>query len=77
MNTFKEVKKEEFDEFVKSYPRQLEWSVTTICEPPLGNHNDFSLGNWPESMVTKVQIMDGSEYYNFETSKYFIKDSYQ
>lgn len=75
MKKFKEVKKEEFDNFVKNYPRPLDWNVTGICEPPLGSYNDLSLGKWPDTMVAKVKIMDGSEYYGFRTSEYFILDS--
>lgn len=75
MKDFKEVTKEEFQEFVKKYPNKLDWNVTGICEPPLGSHNDFSDGKvWPESMVTKVFIMDGSAYYDGKFSEYYIKD---
>lgn len=72
---FKVVSKEEFQNFVKNYPNVLDWNVTGICEPPLGSHNDFTLGNWPESMVTKVILMDGSEYYGGKTNEYYIKES--
>ena len=45
--------------FVMAYPKsRLEWNVTTVCEPLLGNYNDFQLGSWPDSMVVKV-VMDG------------------
>lgn len=78
MKGFKEVTKEEFQEFVKSYPNKLDWNVSGACEPPLGGHNDFTDGKvWPESMVTKVFIMDGSDYYGGKFSEYYIKDSIQ
>ena len=75
MKEFREVSKEEFDEFVKNYPNKLEWNVTTICEPPLGNHNDFMDGKvWPESMVTKVKLYDGSEYHLRKKPMYYISE---
>lgn len=67
--TFKQVSKEEFDAFVKAYPKPLEWNVTKTCEPPLGNHNDFSDGKvWPDSMVTQVFF---NEVYK-EPNEYYI-----
>ena len=70
--SFRQVQKEEFDTFVGAYPGQLVWDVTAICEPPLGTYNDFKLGVWPESVVAKVHLMDGSDYYYGKTSEYFI-----
>ena len=76
MTEFIQVSKEEFEEFVNSYPNKLDWNVTGICEPPMGSHNDFSDGAvWPDSMVTKVFIMDGSAYYGGKHSEYYIKQS--
>ena len=55
---YKQVSRDEFFSFVKSWPRSLEWDVAGMCEPPLGSYNDFSDGKvWPESMVAKI-IMD-------------------
>lgn len=71
---FKQVSKQEFDEFVKNYPNKLDWDVTGIYDPPLGSHNDFSNGKvWPESMVTKVMLYDGSDYYDGKQSEYYIR----
>lgn len=78
MERFKQVSESEFNEFVKSYPSKLDWDVTGICDPPLGSHNDFSLGNWPESMVTKVilhEAMSGHPAYKGEENEYFIKSA--
>jgi hypothetical protein len=47
----KPVTRGEFEQFVVSYPRQLERDVARFCEPPVVTYNDFSLGNWPASVV--------------------------
>ena len=66
---FDKVTKKEFKDFVSNYPNKLDWDVTTICEPPMGNYNDFTKGKvWPESMVAIVRLMDGYPYPN----EYFI-----
>ena len=71
---FKKVTKEEFDEFVKNYPNDLDWDVCGISEPPLGSYNDFSDGKtWPDSMVTKVLFYDGSDYHEGKTKEYYIR----
>ena len=72
---FRQVQKGEFDAFVGAYPVRLEWDVAGMCEPPIGTYNDFQLGAWPESVVAKVRLMDGSDYYSGKTSEYFIIDS--
>lgn len=73
MKGFKEVTKEEFQDFVRNYPNKLEWNVSGACDPPLGSYNDFTLGNWSESVVAKVFLMDGSDYYGGRTNEYYIK----
>jgi hypothetical protein len=48
----KDVSREEFDAFVKAYPRPLTRDVTAICEPPLITFNDFERAPyWPGSVV--------------------------
>jgi hypothetical protein len=55
----KEVTKEEFDAFLASYPRPLERNVTTICEPPNINYNDWTVAPaWPESVVASYSVGD-------------------
>jgi hypothetical protein len=70
------VSKEDFDVFIKNYPRQLDCDVCAIAEPPLITYNDFSLGNWPESIVAKTWKYDdkpGERYYEPEEARsYFI-----
>lgn len=51
---YKKVSKQEFEEFVKNYPRKLLYDVTGICEPPAVSYNDFELGKWPESVVAST-----------------------
>lgn len=71
---FTQVSKERFTEFVKNYPNKLVYDATGICEPPLGSYNDFTGGHvWPESMVAKIKLYDGSEYHGFKQPEYFIR----
>lgn len=75
MSDFKQVTETEFKEFIDNYPNKLDWNVVMFCEPPMGNHNDFTDGKvWPESMVTKVFLTNGEAYYNNEPNTYYIKD---
>lgn len=48
-----EVTKEAFDAFVANYPRPLERDVVAFCEPARVQYNDFSLGDWPASVVAQ------------------------
>lgn len=58
MSEWKDVTREELDAYVKTYPRRLERNVTRICDPWMVNYNDFTLGNWPESMVARYSEGD-------------------
>lgn len=72
---YKQVTKEEYLNALSNYPNKLEWDVTGICEPPMGSHNDFSEGKaWPESMVGKVKLYDGSEYHSFKQPEYYLRE---
>ncbi len=42
---------DEFNAFVKAYPRKLVRDVNGTCEPPYVTYNDFTLGDWPKSIV--------------------------
>ena len=55
---WKQVTKEEFNNFIKSYPANLAFDTTGICDPPLSSYNDFSRGNWPDSMDAKLNRND-------------------
>lgn len=45
------VTKEELNEFICAYPRQLDWDYYMDW----WSWNDFSFGKWPESMVAMAQ----------------------
>jgi hypothetical protein len=75
MTEFTQVTEEEFKTFLNEYPKsKLEWNCTGICEPPIGTYNDFSLGDWPESIVAKINMFDGSEYHGYKQKEYFIAE---
>jgi hypothetical protein len=68
--------KEEFDAFVATYSRRLDRDVYCVCEPPLITYNDFSFGDWPDSVVASYSAGDhpGDELYfgppsNFKIAK--------
>lgn len=46
-----DVTKEELMAYVKAYPRPLERDVNGVYEPPCITYNDFTLGDWPASIV--------------------------
>lgn len=74
VDKYKQVTKDEFQEFVAGYPVKLEYDVTGISDPPYGTWNDFTGGKvWPESIVAKVALYDGGEYYGGKQPEYFIK----
>ena len=53
----KEVTKPEFDEFIRSYPSDLEINIANYYDPPLKTYNDFSDGkSWPDSVVALVVL---------------------
>lgn len=70
---WRRVSKEEFNSFVKSYPANLDFDTTGICDPPLSSYNDFSRGNWPDSMVAKVYRNDMlPKEWNAGENEYFL-----
>jgi len=74
---FRQVTKKEFVQYIKSYPKKLEWDCTGIREPPLGSYNDFSDGKiGPESLVARIclnESMKGRPTYNGELNEYYLK----
>jgi hypothetical protein len=73
---FKQVTKEECRKFVTEYPIKLVYDVTGISEPPTGTWNDFRDGKiWPESIVARVTLYDGSDYHGGKQRVYFIKST--
>jgi hypothetical protein len=60
---FQKVSEEEFDLFLKRYPKIVS-DVNAAFEPPLITYNDFSSGEkWPESVVARRILNDPDEYY--------------
>lgn len=45
MSDLKKVTKQEFDDFIKNYPRGLSQNVVRICEPAMSNFLDDSIGS--------------------------------
>ena len=73
---WRRVTKDEFYEFVNSYPKKLDFDTTGICDPPLSSYNDFTRGVWPDSMVAKIHRNDmlPDEWNVGENEYYLLKD---
>lgn len=76
------VTKQEFEEFIKNYPRKLERHGSMICEPPAISYNDFELANrWPYSVVAHTWGYDDNEgdryYCPEEKREYYIVKNYE
>lgn len=79
---WKSVTEEEFEDFVKSYPRKLEERYKMICSPPAISYNDFELANkWPYSVVAKTFLYTDDErdmwYIPEEKRTYIIMENYE
>lgn len=79
MKKYKQVSKDEFERYISEYSKskniKLVKDIAGMFEPPLLTVNDFSEGKvWPESIIAKACLMDGSEYYDGKTTEYFIPD---
>lgn len=80
MDNYIEVTKEQLDKFITNRFNKtgvkLDRDVTGICEPPLMTLNDLSIGlKWPNSVVAKGVMYDGSEYHHFKQPEYYIVKS--
>ena len=78
---FKDVTKQEFDEFIASYPRRLERDVCGICEPPAVSYNDWEIGWWSRSVVANTMLYSDNpkdSYYEPEDKRvYRIVTNYE
>ena len=78
---FKDVTKQEFDEFIASYPRHLERDVCGICEPPAVSYNDWEIGWWSRSIVANTMLYSDNpkdSYYEPEDKRvYRIVTNYE
>lgn len=71
---FKNVTKQEFDEFIASYPRHLERDVCGICEPPIVTYNDWEIGWWARSVVANTMLYSdnpNNSYYEPEDKRFY------
>jgi len=50
----RECTKEEFDSFVKMYPKELSRRKHGMFEPPLITYDDWQYGKWPDSTVARI-----------------------
>lgn len=72
------VSKEEFESFIKAYPKELDRNVFHAHMPPLVTCNDFSDGKkWPESVVCGFHYFeslpkDRADHYGWQPNEYFI-----
>ena len=57
--TYVDATPEEFKAFIDAYPRPLTRSISGIYEPPLATFNDFTLGDYPESVVAMYRTCGG------------------
>lgn len=78
----KNVTKEEFEQFIRNYPRELEKHVSGICYPPAISYNDFELANrWPYRAVAKTFMYtdDEGDLWNEpeENRSYVIMENYE
>lgn len=77
----KQVTKQEFDEFIASYPRHLECDVCNICEPPAVSYNDWEIGWWSRSVVASTMLYSDdpkNSYYESEDKRvYQIVTNYE
>lgn len=69
MIDYDQVNEASFNSYLKNYSRQLKLDINRMCEPYSTSYNDFSLGEWPDSVVAKI-IGYPEQKYNWE---YFIK----
>lgn len=78
---FKNVTKQEFDEFIASYPRHLERDVCGICEPPAVSYNDWEIGWWSRSIIASTMLYSDNPkdwYYKPEDKRvYRIVTNYE
>lgn len=71
---FKDVTKQEFDEFIASYPRHLERDVCGICDPPAVSYNDCEIGWWSRSIVASTMLYSDNpknSYYEPEDKRVY------
>lgn len=71
--TYRQVEKEEFEEFVRAYPNPLRWEVSETHAAPVGSYIDSARGKWPNNIIAKVKIVDGCS--GEDLKQYFILEN--
>lgn len=56
MSELSDVTKDAYEAFLLAYPRELERHVVHYAFPPVLTHNDFTLGEWPQSVVASKSL---------------------
>lgn len=74
---WKKVTKEEFQEFIKNYPRELVKRDVMAPSLPATSYNDFEIGDYPYSIVAE-EIWEGGKGENIwhipESERYWIME---
>lgn len=66
---FTEVQKEEFLAFIAKLPERIRGHIIRICEPAQMWYSDGG------EKLAYIILMDGSDYYQGQTNKYFVLSS--
>lgn len=75
MKNERKVSKEEFENFLKNYHGKLACDTCGISEPPVTTYNDFSRGDYPNSVVARYFKNDmNPERYGTEFNGYILED---
>jgi len=69
----KAVTEEEFREFIEKYPRELDFRTIMICDPPIGEYNDFTLGRPPNSIVAYFTYGEDKPTSNPNNNNFMIR----
>lgn len=73
MTAFKEVAKDQFDNYINEYGGNTYKSVNKTFEPPMLAVMDDNIGVWPKNVIAYAVLTEGEDYYDNEPTKYFIK----
>lgn len=54
---FHKVNRNEFEDFIKKYPRALERHIVAFCTPPMITYNDFERGGYAKKSIVAYTFM--------------------
>jgi len=69
-----EVTEVEFNAYIAAYPRPLMKDISMMCEPPMLTYGDRAIGVWPEFVVAKAQLYDGSAYHRGRYPVHYLRE---